>query len=137
MTLEETLALLTYANQLDPRVELTPETTRVWCDLIGDLQLLAAREALRTHYRQTAARVFPADIRRLVNGAPNAGRMAKATTCPKCNGMHGWDDCSVLITRSVWEERMGYTFRDLVDDTVDEIRARRPGQDFLDLRATS
>jgi hypothetical protein len=125
VTLEETLALLTYANQLDPRVELTTETARVWADLIGDLDLLATRDAMRTHYRQTATRVMPADIRRLVNGAPNAGRLAKATTCPKCNGMHGWDPCSVLITRQQWEARMGYTFRDLVQDGIDEIRATR------------
>jgi hypothetical protein len=125
VTLEETLALITYANQLDPRVELTTETAKVWRDLIGDLDLPAANDAMRTHYRQTANRVMPADIRRLVNGQPDAGRQARKHGCPRCSGMHGTDPCIVLITKSEWEQRMGYTFRDAVADTIDEIRAER------------
>lgn len=77
MNIIEITALLAAANLVDPRVEVTDQTARRWQSLIGDLELADAQRALDQHYRATSDRIMPADIRKLVNGAPDAGRLAR------------------------------------------------------------
>ena len=77
MNITETTALLARASQIDARVEVTEQTVEAWHDMIGDLRAEDVAAAIRTHYRNTTDRVMPADVRKLVNGAPDAGRQAR------------------------------------------------------------
>lgn len=107
MTPLQTLELLTYANQIDPRVEVTAETTGIWHDMLGDLDVTRCRAAVVRHYRTSAERMMPSHIRAL----------ARTTTgptgpvgdwCERCKGVHEpTEDCSVLVGNpSLWRRAL-------------------------------
>jgi hypothetical protein len=94
VNITETTAFVAAANQTDPRVELTDETVHSWHRLIGDLDARDAAAALDRHYRATTDRVMPADIRRLVNGAPDGARHA-----PQIEDTQGW---GIRVPKPEW-----------------------------------
>ncbi len=60
----ELAELLTRTQAIDPRIgELDRVALESWRDLIGDLDFGDALGAVRAHYRDTASRIMPADIR--------------------------------------------------------------------------
>jgi hypothetical protein len=59
-------AILSTANLIDPRIEVSPESVMTWHALVGDLNGGDVSAAIQAHYRESGARVMPADIRALV-----------------------------------------------------------------------
>jgi hypothetical protein len=116
----ETAAFLTGANQIDPRVEMTDDTVEMWHHLIGDLDGQEAAKALQTHYRNSTDRVMPADIRRLVNGSPDAGRLLRKLTCPRCKGIHE-GPCGKHVPKP-------RNFDAIVQEAAEEARRRRAAE---------
>lgn len=43
--------LLTYANAMDPRIQVNTPTVHMWAKALGDIPLEHAREAVERHYR--------------------------------------------------------------------------------------
>lgn len=61
MTLAETADLLSIAAAIDKRT-LGESDVRAWQMVLDDVPFAAARDALRSHYRETTKHVMPADI---------------------------------------------------------------------------
>lgn len=61
MTPREVNALLAYCALFDRRTLGDPET-KAWHDVVGDLPLDVARDAVRWHYRRETRWIMPADI---------------------------------------------------------------------------
>ena len=70
----EVAQALTYANQIDPRVQLTDANVEVWWEGLRSTDVNAARWAIKAHYASQNANgegahvVNPATIRRLITG---------------------------------------------------------------------
>lgn len=68
----EVAQALTYANQIDPRVQLTDANVEVWWEGLRSTDVNAARWAIKAHYASQNANgegahvVNPATIRRLI-----------------------------------------------------------------------
>lgn len=113
----ETVQLLEYANQIDPRVEVTDAAVTFWHEALGHFTFEEAARGLQRHYAQSTERVFPAHVRSMVNGAPDAGREARRRTCHGCGRVHReMDGCNTLITLVEYERRQGRTFAEIAAD---------------------
>jgi hypothetical protein len=82
MQLDETVALITWVNQHDPRVQVTKGARDIWAHSLAPVTYDEARQAVLEHYRANDAEVpNPGTIRKralAIRGSREAGNRAAA-----------------------------------------------------------
>jgi hypothetical protein len=89
--------LLTYANRLDPRVQVNKEAVALWAESVSNLETQDARTAVEAHYRASDKSVMPSHVvvlaraardRRKLEEARESARWALPPAAPA--GAPGW-----------------------------------------------
>lgn len=62
MKASEASTLLTYAAAFEPNLVVTAEVATIWADVLGDITLSDAQDALKAHYRESRYPIRPADV---------------------------------------------------------------------------
>lgn len=85
MNVRDANRLLTACGVADPRIRADDADVAFWAEVLGDIDLHVALEALKAHYRESADRIMPAHViayARRTKRKPNAGHVGALTGPP-------------------------------------------------------